>query len=237
MKNKTLIRIAIAAGLFITLFIIARLTGMLQFYSIPTGAMEPAMKPGSRMLTTNLKKARRNDIIVFTRVAGEKEGVIEPGKIYRYISRLIAFEGETVEIKRGLAYVNGRLVDDSTRLYFPFQFDAKMTGIVSDSLSINANTDEIMPRLIVTGDGRAQVTASEAELASLKKNISFTRIPATNSDQLFFPDEKPNWSIDDYGPLKVPAGHFFYLGDNRHRSLDARFTGPLPLKNIKGIKL
>ena len=37
-----------------------------------------------------------------------------------------------------------------------------------------------------------------------------------------------------YGPMKVPKGKFFALGDNRGNSLDSRFYGPVPMENLKG---
>ncbi|MBN1595850.1 signal peptidase I [candidate division FCPU426 bacterium] len=39
---------------------------------------------------------------------------------------------------------------------------------------------------------------------------------------------------DNFGPITVPAGHFFMMGDNRDFSADSRFWGFLPLKLIKG---
>jgi signal peptidase I len=39
---------------------------------------------------------------------------------------------------------------------------------------------------------------------------------------------------DQFGPLRVPAGQVFALGDNRDRSNDSRFWGTVPLSHVKG---
>lgn len=36
------------------------------------------------------------------------------------------------------------------------------------------------------------------------------------------------------GPLTVPKGDIFVLGDNRHVSLDSRYVGPIPLSSVIG---
>ena len=46
------------------------------------------------------------------------------------------------------------------------------------------------------------------------------------------PIEHP--SLDNWGPMVVPAEHFFAMGDNRYNSKDARFYGFVPRRNVRG---
>jgi signal peptidase I len=44
----------------------------------------------------------------------------------------------------------------------------------------------------------------------------------------------PAPSVHEWGPLLVPPGTYFMMGDNRDDSVDSRYYGPVPRANIRG---
>jgi len=118
-KVKAIIReyvesilIALVLALFVRTFII-------QAFKIPSGSMIPTLQIGDRILVNKFiygaklpfsdkhlpgfTDPKRGDIIVFEYPEDKKKD---------FIKRLIAFGGETVEIRDGDIYIDGALVED-----------------------------------------------------------------------------------------------------------------------------
>jgi signal peptidase I len=41
-------------------------------------------------------------------------------------------------------------------------------------------------------------------------------------------------TLDDWGPLVIPEGHYWMMGDNRYNSKDSRYWGIVPRENVRG---
>ena len=85
-----------------------------------------------------------------------------------------------------------------------------------------------------------RVIALPGETIELKKKrvyINGTRLDEPYVRYLSPPDEEDGDQFDvrvQYGPVTVPAGHLFMMGDNRDNSQDSRYWGFLPQEYVKG---
>jgi signal peptidase I len=163
-------------------FVFFVMTFVVQAFQIPTGSMEPTLLVGDFLLVNKMaydppvlplegvimpsRPIRRKDIVVFK----------WPKDLTKdFVKRVIALEGEKVEIKDKQVYVNDAPIDEPYKVH------------------------------------------SDSEV--------FAKNDTYHYDDII---------RDNYGPVVVPPGHCFVMGDNRDNSADSRYWGFLPLSYIKG---
>ena len=163
-------------------FVFFVMTFVVQAFQIPTGSMEPTLLIGDFLLVNKLvysapatalertilprRDIRRQDIVVFK----------YPKELNKdFVKRIIALEGEKIEIKAKQVYVNDQPATESYKVH--------------------------------------------------------------NDTQVFTKDGYYHYDDairDNFGPVVVPPGHCFVMGDNRDNSMDSRYWSFLPLSYIKG---
>lgn len=89
-------------------------------------------------------------------------------------------------------------------------------------------------------------TSPEDGHAALKRAIAFQGQSVAIEDSVLLVDGVPQLEpgvdgsrIDGtyFGPVTVPEGHVFVLGDNRSGSIDSRIYGSIPLENVQATVL
>jgi len=96
-------------GIIVTVLLLGGLLrwGVWQPYLIPSPSMEPGMTPGDRILVNRLAyrwwAPSRGDVVVFAFPKDTKR---------TFVKRVIATEGETVELRDNQVFVNGNHIQE-----------------------------------------------------------------------------------------------------------------------------
>ncbi|MCY1220209.1 Signal peptidase I [compost metagenome] len=222
-RNFKIIIIAVLA-LLVLYFAIVQ-TGAFRMFRNSTTSNEPNLKLNTIMFTSSLITPEIGDFVAY-----DYENDIV-GKQTR-IHRLCAKAKDTLQIIEGIVYVNKINIDkgiDHVHLYQTTQTEyAKIKS--EENIS-----DEYYAFVIAEYDVKAMLPDSVAKKYGLASKIIIEE--ESTIDSVIREVYKADWNKDNFGPVVVPEGKIFVLGDNRDNSEDSRYLGFINETAIIGVAL
>jgi len=113
---------------------------------------------------------------------------------------------------------------------------------IGDIVVVRTPLDRRVPyvkRVVAVGGQTVEVRDKVLYIDGVAQPDPPERHPA---DHLLYPRGIPVYGIpptlgsrDNWGPLQVPDGQIFLMGDNRDNSVDSRFFGPIPVTDVLGL--
>jgi signal peptidase I len=201
------------AGLFPVIISVFFLRSFLvEPFKIPSGSMIPTLLVGDLILVNKFHYGLRIPVINTKITDGEKpqrgDVVVfryPPKPSLDYIKRVVGLPGDTVAYLNKRLTINGKTIETQT---VPEFFDEdSMRYFKQYQEALGAQTHRLL-----NDDDRP------AFIPGVEKFPGF---------------EACNYTIEGV-TCKVPEGHYFMMGDNRDNSMDSRYWGFVPEKNIVG---
>ncbi len=125
-------------------------------------SMENTLSTGNVLIANRVKEVKKEDIVI---ISGAKKGSKD-----WLIKRIIATEGETVEIKDGYVLVNGKVIDepyvkDKKSTYVPENTPSKITVPKGEFFYLGDNR-------LNSSDSRHYGTCKESQIVGVVENWS-----------------------------------------------------------------
>ena len=202
------------AGLFPVILVVFVLRSFIaEPFKIPSGSMIPTLLVGDLILVNKFSYGIRLPV-VHTKIVDT--GLPKPGDVmvFRYpkdtsvdyIKRVIGVPGDKV------AYVNKRLTINDIEVVFKDAGEFFDTERLSYSRQYAETVGDVAHKVLTDQEKNAPILGGDG--FPMKENCTFP---------------EPGAIV-----CKVPAKHYFMMGDNRDNSLDSRFWGFVPEENIVG---
>lgn len=198
------------------------LTNDIRISTASTNANSPSIREGDSYSYSRSVEPHRFDFVC---ILGEVPGL--EGK-FPQVYRLCGMRGDIVQIKAGDLYVNDILADNQLKLSHNYlipkvEFEKIRKHVPADySVSFDHDMDTLLYSIPDELIRKNKINASRQIFAS---DYIDTGIMKKFSSR---------WNQDYFGPVKVPQGSYFVLGDNRHNAFDSRYRGFIESKDLLG---
>jgi signal peptidase I len=203
------------AGLFPVILAVFLLRSFLfEPFKIPSGSMMPTLLTGDLILVNKFTYGLRLPVINTKLTDGTplaRGDVVvfryPPKPSLDYIKRVVGIPGDEVSYLNKKLVINGQPVSKEA---IPDYFDEETMRYLKQY-----REDLVGKKHLLLNDETRRAGLSEAEI-----------MPFPNQ-------ENCRYSVEGV-VCKVPAGHYFMMGDNRDNSLDSRYWGFVPDRNVVG---
>ncbi len=169
--------------------------------------------PYERLFGTPVIK--HNDVVVFNYPMEEEHPVDQ--RTY-YIKRCTAIPGDTLEVREGLVYINGKGSDVPEKLQFNYKIKTNADTINSDSLKRLGITEG--DKMRNKGEYWFTLTAENAvkikKLGHVLNADPLLEKKGNYSDYMFPENEHFLWNVDFFGPIYIPKA-----GDSIRLNIDS----------------